>query len=82
MITITGRGADGATKQADERNKGKIFKTFLPFNDCIGEIDHAKDLDVVKPMCNSIKYVDNYSKRSGSLWQYYRDDPHNTDSRF
>ena len=27
------------------------------------------------PMYNSIKYSDAYSKASGSLWQYYRDEP-------
>ena len=27
------------------------------------------------PMYNLIKYSDNYSKTSGSLWQYYRDKP-------
>ena len=27
------------------------------------------------PMYNSIEYSDNYSKISGSLWQYYRDEP-------
>ena len=27
------------------------------------------------PMHNLIEYNDNYSKTSGSLWQYYRDDP-------
>ena len=27
------------------------------------------------PMYNSIEYRDNYSKTSGSLWQYYRDEP-------
>ena len=27
------------------------------------------------PMYNSIEYSDNYSKTSGSLWQYYRDKP-------
>ena len=26
------------------------------------------------PMYNLIKYSNNYSKTSGSLWQYYRDD--------
>ena len=25
------------------------------------------------PICNLREYSDNYSKRSGSLWQYYRD---------
>ena len=27
------------------------------------------------PMYSLIKYSDNYSKTSGSLWQYYRDEP-------
>ena len=27
------------------------------------------------PMYNLIGYIDAYSKTSGSLWQYYRDDP-------
>ena len=27
------------------------------------------------PMYNLIEYSDNYSKTSGSLWHYYRDDP-------
>ena len=27
------------------------------------------------PMYNLIEYSDNYSKTSGSLWNYYRDEP-------
>ena len=27
------------------------------------------------PMYNLIEYWDNYSKASGSLWQYYKDEP-------
>ena len=27
------------------------------------------------PMYNSTEYSDNYSKTSGRLWQYYRDEP-------
>ena len=29
------------------------------------------------PVYNLIEYSDNYSKTSGSLWQYYKDDPNN-----
>ena len=29
------------------------------------------------PMYNLLEYSDNYSKTSGILWQYYRDDPNN-----
>ena len=34
------------------------------------------------PMYNLIEYSDNYSKTSGSLWQYYKDEPNDnlTDS--
>ena len=39
------------------------------------ETDNAKDIDIVMPMYNLIEYSDNYSKTSGSLWQYYKDDP-------
>ena len=39
------------------------------------EIDNAKDIDIVMPMYNLIEYSDNYSKTSGSFWQYYRDEP-------
>ena len=27
------------------------------------------------PMYNLIEYSDNYSKTSGGLWQYYKDEP-------
>ena len=37
------------------------------------QVDKAKD--VVMPLYNLIEYSDNYSKTSGSLWQYYRDEP-------
>ena len=39
------------------------------------QVDNAKDIDAVIPMYNLIEYNDNYSKTSGSLWQYYRDEP-------
>ena len=39
------------------------------------QIYNAKDIEIVIPMYNLIEYSDNYSKTSGSLWQYYRDEP-------
>ena len=46
---------------------------------CISEknnpqMNNAKDIDIVMPIYNLTKYRDNYSKTSGSLWQYYRDE--------
>ena len=79
-IAINGRGADAAARQADERDKGVAFKNCAPFINCISEInntqiDNAKDIDIVMPMYNLIEYSDNYAKTSGSLWQYFRDEP-------
>ena len=79
-ITITGAGADAATRQADERDKSVAFKNCAPFTNCIREInntqvDNAKDIDIVMPMYNLIEYSDNYAKTTGSLWQHFRDEP-------
>ena len=37
-------------------------------------MDGAYDIDVVMPMYNLIEISDIYSKISGNLWQYYRDE--------
>ena len=79
-ITITGDGDNNAARQADERDKGVTFKNYAPFIKCISrinntEIDNAQDIDILMPMYKLIEYSDNYSKTSGSLWQYYKDDP-------
>ena len=71
-------------KQDKQMKKIKkvIFKNCAPFINSIREInntkiDNAKDLIVLMPMYNLIEYSNNYSKTSGSLWQYYRDKPNN-----
>ena len=79
-ITIEGTGADAAARQADERDKGVAFKNCAPFTNCVSEInntqtDNVKHIDIVMPMYNLIEYSDNYAKTSGSLWQYFRDEP-------
>ena len=87
-ITITGAGNDAAARQADERDKGVTFKNCAQFTKCISRInnagiDNAHDIDIVMPMYNLIEYSDSYLKTSGSLWQYYKDDPNDnlTDSQ-
>ena len=57
-----------------------VFKNCAPFVNCISEINNtqignAKDIDIVMPMNNLIEYSDNYAKTTGSLWQYFRDEP-------
>ena len=39
------------------------------------QIDNAEYIDTVMPMYNLIEYSDNYSKTSGSLWQYRKQIP-------
>ena len=77
-ITITGAGDNAAARRADERNEGVIFKNCAPFTKSISrindtEIDNAQDIDIVMWMYNLIEHIDNYSKISGSLWQYYKE---------
>ena len=79
-ITNTGIAADAAARQADEREKDVAFKNCAPFTNCISEtnntqVDNAKDIDIVMPMYNLIEYSDNYVKTTGSLWQYFREEP-------
>ena len=79
-ITITGAGYNDAAKRLDERNKGVILKNCAQFAKCIGringtEIDNTQDIDIIMRMYDLIEYSDNCSKTSGSLRQYYKDDP-------
>ena len=65
---------------ANKRNKNLAFKNNAPFINCISKIngvkiDNAEDLDVVMPMYNLLEYSKNYRKTTGSLWNYYRDEP-------
>ena len=81
-ITVENTGTAGVP---NNRNKRVAFKNCKPFTDCLSEIknkeiDHPKNIDVVIPMYFLIECSDNYSKVSGSLWQYYRDEPFANDN--
>ena len=57
-----------------------VFKNNAPFINCISKInglkiDNAEDLDVVLPMYNLLEYSKSYKKTTGSLWNYYKDEP-------
>ena len=65
-----------------KRNKAVAFKNNALFINCISkiddvQIDNAKDLDIVMPMYNLLQHCKNYRKITGSLWNYYRDQPSN-----
>ena len=57
-------------------DKKLAFKINAPFVSCILKInitlaDNAEDLVVVMPMYNLLEYSKNYSKITGSFWNYY-----------
>ena len=77
-ISVNNTAAEGAA--ANNTNKKVIFKNCAPFTNCISkinntQIDNAEYIDIVMLMYNLIEYSDNYSKTSGSLWQYCKEIP-------
>ena len=69
----------GTTANPNKR-KNIVIKNYTPFTNCVREIDNtqkdnSKGIGIVMSMYNLIDYSGNYSKTSGSLWQYYRDEP-------
>ena len=78
--TMTVNNTAAADTDANNTNKKVIFKNCAPFTNYISQInnidlENAKYLDIVMPMYNLIEYSDDYSKTSGSLWQYTEDIP-------
>ena len=65
---------------ANNINKKITFKNCAPFTNCISKInnkqvDDIQDVDIVMSLYNLIEYKDIFLKTSGSLWQYYRNEP-------
>ena len=63
--------------------KKLVSKNNASFINCITKIngtkiDNAEDLNVVMPMYNLLEYSKNYRKTTGSLWNYYRDEPNSS----
>ena len=74
IITVSAEGKD-----RDERNRQIILKNNAPSISCISKInseliENAEDFDIIMPMYNLLGYTKTYSKTSGSLWNYYRDE--------
>ena len=66
----------------DIRNKFLAFKNNAPFTNCIPKINkvlivNAEDIDIVMPTYNLLEYSKNYQTPTGSLQNYYRDEPNN-----
>ena len=75
----------GKLTVTDTRNNANFdrrltLKNNAPFISCISKIngelvENAEDLDITIPMYNLLEYSKNYEKTSGSLFNYYRDEP-------
>ena len=78
FILVTGNITVNAPNNTDV-----AFKPYVPFSVCKKVInnvllDKANHIYIAVPMYNLMEYSDNYSDRSGSLWQFKRDeDPTN-----
>ena len=77
-ITVNNTADAGAA--ANNTNEKVIFKNCASFTNCISkinntQIDNAEYIDIEMTMYNLIYYSDNYSKTSGSLWQYCKEIP-------
>ena len=64
----------------NNNDKEVVFKNCAPSIDWISEInntqiDNSIYIDIIMPMYNLTKYSNNYSRATGSLWKYYRDEP-------
>ena len=75
----------GTITVTDPNNNAKFdrrltLKNNASFISCASNIngelvENAEDLDIVMPMYNLLEYFKNYEKTSGSLFDYYRDEP-------
>ena len=66
-----------------DNNTKACFKNCTPFTRCVTHlnsehVETAENLDLIMNLYNLIKYSDNYSDTSGSLWQYKRDEQNMT----
>ena len=79
-IVVEGHITLEGDNDANKRNKNLAFKNNAPFINCISKIngvkiDNAEDLDALMPMYNLLECNKNYRETTGTLWNYYRDEP-------
>ena len=72
-ITVTNPNNSGYDKKLALKNNAPFLSCVLKINNTL--VENAEDLDPVMPMYNLLEYRRNYRKTTGSLWNYYRDEP-------
>ena len=77
MICVIGMMTNPNNNAYDQKlalkNNGPFFSCVLRINNIL--IDDYQDLDIVMPLFNLLCYSKNYQKTSGSLYNYYKDEP-------
>ena len=72
-ITVTNPNNNAYDKKLALKNNAAFISCISKIN---GElIENAEDLDIVMPMYNLLEYSKNYRNTTGSLFNYYRDEP-------
>ena len=79
-IVVKGNITLKADADGNKRGKNVAFKNNTSFINCFSKIngvkiDNPEDSDIVMPMYNLFEYSKNYRKTTGTLWNYYRDEP-------
>ena len=69
-----------ANQDNNAYDKKLALKNNAPFLSCMSKInntliDNAEDLDIAMPMYNLLEYSKNHKRTTGSLFNYYRDEP-------
>ena len=76
-ITVPNMAAAGVV--VNNTNKKVIYKNCAPFTNVITKVNNSQINayynNIVMPMYNIKDYSDAHSKSSGSLWQYWREEP-------
>ena len=69
-ITVTNPDNNAYDKKLAFKNNVLFVSGIYKIHNTL--IDSAEDLDVVMPMYNLLEYNKNYSKTTGSFWNYYK----------
>ena len=85
-IVVKGRITVEENYDAKTRNKRLIFKNNAPVRSCISKInntftENAEDRHIFISMYNLLQYSNNYFIKSGSLWNYYRDNTNGDENK-
>ena len=72
-ITLTNPNNHAYDKKLASKNNALFVSCISKINNTF--IDNTEDLDVLMLMYNLLEYSKNYSKTTGSFWNYYRDEP-------